>query len=359
MAYIPDIAIPPGDTIKDMLDAEEMSQKELALRINMSEKHLSHILNGQSPITLETALKLEKIFGGSADFWITLENKYQEDKARVQESKQFQDEILIAKSFICYKELANIDFVETTNNWEEKTKNLLRFFKVSSLRNVASLYPEVSFRNAKNDLNQQSLLAWLRCGDLEAQNLELKKYSKSQLKSLIPVFKQLTSCPKNFAKELQSLCAQVGVAVVFVPYFKNTKVNGATRWIKKKKNPLIQLNTKGAASDRLWFTFFHELGHILLHEKADRFLEINNSARNSKKEQEADLFAEKTLIPKKEFSDFVNRNNFSCKDILNQSKLWKVHESIVAGRLAKHDLISWKRANKYSISLRIKKKSGL
>ena len=50
-------------SLKDILDSEEMSQKDLCLRTDMSEKHISNIIQGKASITPETALKLEKVFG--------------------------------------------------------------------------------------------------------------------------------------------------------------------------------------------------------------------------------------------------------------------------------------------------------
>jgi Zn-dependent peptidase ImmA (M78 family) len=67
---------------------------------------------------------------------------------------------------------------------------------------------------------------------------------------------------------MQELCAGAGVAVVFVPALPKTGVSGATRWINSNK-ALIQLSLRYRTDDHLWFTFFHEAGHILLHGKKE------------------------------------------------------------------------------------------
>ena len=51
------IATPPGATIKEQLTDRGMSQKEFAVRMNMSEKHISKLINGEVQLTPETALK--------------------------------------------------------------------------------------------------------------------------------------------------------------------------------------------------------------------------------------------------------------------------------------------------------------
>jgi len=354
MSFISPIAIPPGETIKDSLEYEKMTQKELALRLGMSEKHLVSILSGKSPVTAEVAQKLEKIIGGSAQFWLNTENSYQLSKLRLEDAKKKRGEVKKAKKFTCYGEIAKAGFVKASRKWEEKTEELLRFFKLPDFDNIYSLFPEVTYRNADDDIQKESLISWLRCGDILAEKQELQKYDRKKLESFIPRFKELTSCSGEFDKTLKDLCAEAGVAVVFVPYFKNTKVNGATRWIRKNKNPLIQLNTKGASSDIFWFTFFHELGHVLLHGKTERFLESANIVNiDSTKEKEADNFAEETLISRKEFEEFSERFTITSENIRINSKKWNIHPSIVRGRLAKKGIIKYSQFQEHCIRLKM------
>ena len=61
--------------------------------------------------------------------------------------------------------------------------------------------------------------------------------------------------------KLQGRCAAAGVAVVFVPALPKTGVSGATRWLHPQK-AIIQLSLRYKSNDHLWFTFFHEAGHI-------------------------------------------------------------------------------------------------
>ncbi len=83
--YYADIAIPPGETLLEMLDVNDMTQAELAARIGFSKKHINKIIKGEAPITAETAVKLENIFHLSASFWTNLEANYRETLARISE----------------------------------------------------------------------------------------------------------------------------------------------------------------------------------------------------------------------------------------------------------------------------------
>ncbi len=92
------IAIPPGATIREQLEGREMSQKDFAERMGMSEKHISQLINGKVELTPEVALRLEAVFGVSAKFWNGLESLYREDLSRVKAELAMEEDIeLVAK----------------------------------------------------------------------------------------------------------------------------------------------------------------------------------------------------------------------------------------------------------------------
>lgn len=72
------IATPPGATIKEQLTYRCMSQKEFAARMDMSEKHISKLINGEVQLTPDMAVKLEVVLGVPAKFWNKLESTYRE-----------------------------------------------------------------------------------------------------------------------------------------------------------------------------------------------------------------------------------------------------------------------------------------
>ena len=72
------IATPPGATIKEQLSYREMSRKEFADRMDMSEKHIRKLIDGDVQLTDETAVRLETVLGVPAGFWNRLEAIYRE-----------------------------------------------------------------------------------------------------------------------------------------------------------------------------------------------------------------------------------------------------------------------------------------
>ena len=82
--FSPDWVSPPGDTIRDLMAERDWSQVELARRLGFSPKHLNQLVKGKAPITEDTALRLERVLGSTANFWLNRETKYRERLARLQ-----------------------------------------------------------------------------------------------------------------------------------------------------------------------------------------------------------------------------------------------------------------------------------
>lgn len=77
------IATPPGAAIQEQLDERGMTQKEFARLMDVSEKDISKLINGEVHVTPEMAEKLERVLGVPASFWNKLEAIYQEKLAKI------------------------------------------------------------------------------------------------------------------------------------------------------------------------------------------------------------------------------------------------------------------------------------
>ena len=96
--------------------------------------------------------------------------------------------------------------------------------------------------------------------------------------------------------------------------------------------------------DHLWFTFFHEAGHILLHGKRDIFLEEDDQTND--KEDEANRFAADWLIPSSEYKNFHPRGSyFSKAEITEFAERLGITPGIVVGRLQHDGHIPMKNCN--------------
>lgn len=79
----PNLAIPPGETLAEEIEARGMTQRELAAKIGRPPQAVNEIIRGKKTITAETALALEDALDGiSAKFWLNLQADYDLTLAR-------------------------------------------------------------------------------------------------------------------------------------------------------------------------------------------------------------------------------------------------------------------------------------
>ena len=88
--FSPDWVSPPGDTILDMMEERDWSQVELARRLGFSPKHLNQLIKGKASLTDDTALRLERVLGSTANFWLNREARYRERLARLNVKERYK-----------------------------------------------------------------------------------------------------------------------------------------------------------------------------------------------------------------------------------------------------------------------------
>ncbi|MCK5023790.1 MAG: HigA family addiction module antidote protein [Candidatus Aenigmarchaeota archaeon] len=329
------IAIHPGESLEELLETINMSQIELAERTGLTNKTINEIVQGKNSITSETAIKLASVFGMSAEYWNNKERRYQETLSHLQMQEELEKEKGFLKKFTCYKKLQELGFVENTKEPKEKVRNLLSFFGVSSLEFIHKTQAVAFRKMPKENTDNIALAAWLRAGEVKGAEIKTEPFDKKKLLASIPKLRALSrKKPEVYSEEIRGLLASCGIAVVYMPYFEKTYVHGATRWISSEK-ALIQLSLLYKWEDMFWFSLFHEIGHIVKHGKKEEFLEFKNADNKfEKKEEEADEFAQKTLIADKDLRDLQNISPTSIKSLAQKID---IAPSIVAGRVA-HEL---------------------
>ena len=75
----------PGRLLKRELTARKLSANRLSLDIGVPSGRITDILNGRRSITADTAVRLGRYFGNSAQFWLDLQSQY--DIALVEREK--------------------------------------------------------------------------------------------------------------------------------------------------------------------------------------------------------------------------------------------------------------------------------
>ena len=340
--YTPDTVSPPGETLQELLDEQGMSQAQLSERTGRPKKTINEIVQGKAAITPETALQLERVLRVPASFWNSREANYREYLARKDEERQ------LAKCVGWLKELP-ISFmikkgwINRCKNNVEQVKEMLMFFGVSSPTEWDRVFEgrRVHFRQSSSfEIHRGAVAAWLRQGEVQARRIEVSPFSKEAFIGALKKIRALTKeHPRVFEDSLPSLCAAAGVATVFVPAPQGCRASGATQWVSQSK-ALIQLSLRYKTDDHLWFTFFHEAGHIVKHGKKEVFLEGRKRSEGAK-EEEANRFAAELLIPPKDFRTFVKQADFTKVAIVDFADAVDIAPGVVVGRLQHEGMLPW------------------
>jgi HTH-type transcriptional regulator/antitoxin HigA len=342
-SYEPDYVVSPGEILEETLKASSIQKNDLAVRCGLSEKTISLILSGKAPVTPETAIQFERVLGISASIWNNLEAKYQLYKARRGDREQLATYEEWLKRFPT-RELVQRDIIKRESNTAEMVAQLLDFFGVGSVPAWRKKYANVqaSFRHSPSFQSKlESLAVWLREGELKAERIECAPFDKNKFDDALNEIRPLTrETPAVFAPRMVKLCADSGVAVVFVKELPGTHLYGTTRWLRPNK-ALIQLSLRYKSEDHFWFTFYHESGHILLHGKKNVFIDDTELAAYNEEEEQANKFAADRLIPKRAYLSFVADEVFNHESISVFAERVNIAPGILVGRLQYDKKISW------------------
>ena len=137
------------------------------------------------------------------------------------------------------------------------------------------------------------------------------------------------------------------MALAVVRPLPKTALSGAAWWINPRR-PIIQLSARHKSDDHLWFSFFHEAAHILLHSKKDVFVDEKNGD-GSDLEAEANAWAANVLVPKKAWANFVAGSPNSEQEVLTFADQQEIAPGIIVGRLQHEGRLSWKHLNKLKV----------
>lgn len=328
----------PGDTIKEHIDFIGMSQKELASRLGRSISKTNELIKGKAPITQDLAHRLATVLGSSAKFWLNLERHYQDELAAIAQMEELETYEKWIAAFPLPKMKA-LGLLPNVPNKAEIASALLGFFRIASPAEWKSIYEDnaLAFKiDLRHTTDPYAISVWLRLGELQAEHLQVQAFDKKVLRGHIAQIQNIAyEHSATWLQDLQSLCASCGLALVYTPCITKAPIYGAARWIRGNSLPLIQITDRRKDYNAFWFSFFHELAHILLHGKKGVFIEgnIEGMSPNSEKEQEADEFASRMLLTTSERKEVFSHSNFSKDLVCRLSKKLKKHPGIIVGQV--------------------------
>lgn len=335
----------PGDSISALMQRRAVSPHDLARRLGGEVDEVRGLLNGYNQIDERSSIVLSELLGGSQDFWLKRQEQF--EKALLRALKSAANH---ASDWLDHVPMPPTRGRRPTSGDAalNEVRRRMLFYNVATLacweQRYGRICTDTHFRRSKSFIPQNSaVLLWLRRGELEAELTHTQSWSPERLKERLVPIRQLTRInhPSRFLPKLRSLCAEAGVAVVVVKTPKGCHASGATRLVSSNK-AMILLSFRHRADDQFWFTVFHEIGHLLLHD-AGTFVD-GDETPNDELEKEANDFARQCVIPPDREEEFscLNANRTA---IIRFSVSLGIAPGLTVGQMQHRSMIKYNQMN--------------
>jgi len=84
----------PGEILwEEFMKPLKISQNRLGRELRVPPRRINQIVHGKRAITADTALRLSRFFGNSAEFWLGLQAEYELDVARDASAATIEQEV--------------------------------------------------------------------------------------------------------------------------------------------------------------------------------------------------------------------------------------------------------------------------
>ena len=338
----------PGETLLEVLESNNMTQKELAARIGVTAKHINRIVAGKESIGPETAFKLEKVFSNiSASFWNTLQANYDSEYMQVIESETVSEEEKAVFNNNTYTFLVNENYLERMHDINSKVIQMRSFLGVSNLCNIDNmLNANARFRKSSRvSMNNFALAAWMKVCELKTDEVAVdNQLDINGLLNELDVIKKLNNLSdmNEISIRLKDIFARHGIAFAVVKSIAGAPVQGFIRKINNKTR--LCMTIRGKWLDIFWFTLFHEIGHLKDIEN-ELYLEFDERTNNAS-EMSADFFACDNLIDRIKYKNYVkNKENINKNSIINFCEEQHIKPGILVGRMQHDGIIKYSEYN--------------
>ncbi len=326
-------AFPPGEYLRDELNARGWTETEFAEIIGRPVQTISEIINVRRQITPETALAISEALGTTAELWINLQAAFNLNKARSGEVRA-QDVARRAKmrSLVPVSELRQRGWLPDTKDLDVLEDAIKELLSVSDLDEEPKFAAAARRSNAKVSFTLQQI-AWLARFRSIAENKSVKTFDASAVGDLAADIVHRIQSPSDLAK-LEEWLAGVGVTLVNLMPLKASKLDGAVMLLDTG-NPAIGLTTRGDRMDGYVFTLLHELAHIKLgHISKAKVVadeDIMGESEHKGIEGEANQQASDWILPQE--IHFPARTSTATVEVI--ARHYGVHPCFVVGRLQK------------------------
>jgi HTH-type transcriptional regulator / antitoxin HigA len=343
----------PGYFIREQMEMREWTQSDLAEIIGITVKHLNKILQDNQPLTLDMARVLGEVFNTSAQYWVNIDTSYRLWLAQEKTNNEIEADIKgLIYERMPVKDMLAKGWLKPFKSADDLKKQVLAFWGWKKLdfsildRNYLPCLTRKS--EAYNQFNASYAITWYQKALSEAAHFEHNPYKKYKLENLYNSMHTYTVNTKGINQFIREL-SEIGVIFFVLPHLQKTYLDGAAFF--SEKNPVIVYTARYKRIDNFWFTIAHEIAHILKHldEKTPFVLDnLKDGDINTMESEANELAAEK--LKHTQILKFLQ----PYLGYLTNSKVeecaaeYKVHPSIIVGKLAHDNKISYSNQSLYN-----------
>lgn len=337
---------PPGEFLKDELEARGWSQTELAEIMDRPVRLINEIIAGKKAITPETATQLGASLGTGAELWMNLEGQYQLSRVRTSDGQVARRARLYERFPV--REMIRRGWIESSRNIEVLEQQFREFFDLRDLDDEV-VFSHAPKKSPGGEAPSRLQLAWLYRAKRLAAQADVPPYSSQQLRKALPDLAALMSAAEE-ARQVSGVLAECGVRFVVVESIPGAKLDGACFWLAAAQ-PVIALSLRLDRIDNFWFVLRHEIEHVLRGHGRERGFVIDQDLEGAVPEQQGDdetvanLAATRFCVGDSAMSRFVANVGpyYSDERVTRFARELSVHPGIVVGqlqrRLRRYDLL--------------------
>lgn len=327
---------PPGEFLREELEARNWTQTELAEIIGRPVRLINEIIAGKKAITPETAIQLGESLGTGPEVWMNLESQYQLSKVQIESD-------LIARRAHLYglfpvREMVKRGWITASKRIDVLEQQFLSFFELKQLDDP------VAFCHAAKKSDAEAApttlqLAWLRRARQVASELVTRPYDEAALRRALMKLSALRTAPEE-TRHVARVLDECGVRFVVVEPIAGTKIDGACFWLSDER-PVVAMTLRLDRIDNFWFVLRHELEHVLQRHGRERGfildqeIDAEPSGQINDEEKAANLAGAQFSLDQAELIDFVARVSpfFKEERVLQFAQRLNIHPGLVVGQL--------------------------
>lgn len=325
--FVPRWASPTGHTIRDVMAARRIGTDRLPEIVGLNPAEAVELLAGRAPLRLYQAQALVEHLGSTVHFWMSREGQYQEDLRRL---RDYETASALPTPF-----MTRAGWVRPFEDWADCVRALRDFFDVPTGTDLQAATTRLLARaqlhwSGAHRLDDLALAAWFRRAESTGAARRVNVWDPEGIRTQLPTLRALTRMrdPQKSLGRAAEILAASGVSLSVVPTPPGCPVSGAARRDSEGVRMLV-LSGRHLTDDHLWFTFFHEVGHLL----ADEDPQVCIDPRDDPDEVEtaANAFASDVLIPQGALDGLSGRSSY--REVIRAAAATGVSPGIVLGQL--------------------------